>query len=72
VRVNLDAIMSAPDAALWFSKLRGTKVTRHTIHGWHARYPELLPKRRGGFKYGDLLRAEARARQATIETRRVA
>jgi hypothetical protein len=72
LRANLDTILSAPDAAMWFTRLRGTPVTRHTIYGWAARYPDLLPKRAGGYRYGDLLRAEARARNATRETRRVA
>ena len=73
MRCNLDAVLTAPDAALWFTKLRGTKVTRHTIYGWAARYPEMLPKQpAGGYRYGDLLAAEARARKAAIETRQVA
>lgn len=72
MRANLDTIFSVPDAVIWFTKLRKQKVTRATIYGWHARYPELLPKRAGGYRYGDLLRAEARARTAAAETRRVA
>lgn len=65
-----DTIMTAPDAALWFTHLRGTKVTRHTIHGWASRYA--LTKHAGGYRYGDLLRAEARARTAARATRSVA
>ena len=78
MRANLDIIMSVSDAMLWFTKLRGPelpKVTRATIDGWAARY-SLEQHTTGagqvGYRYGDLLQADARARKATIETRRVA
>jgi hypothetical protein len=73
VRCTLDVIMSAPDAALWFTNLRGPhgpKVTRATVYGWAARYK--LTKYDGGWRYGDLLQADARARTAIAQTRRVA
>lgn len=75
MNVNLDLIMSVPDAVIWITHIRGPrgrKVTRPTIYGWAARYPELLPKYDGGYRLGDLLRAEARSRIATADTRRVA
>lgn len=65
-----DTLMTAPEAATWFTRMRGKKMSRHVIHTWAARYK--LPKRPGGYRYGDLLRAEARARTAARETRRVA
>ena len=67
MRVNLDVIMSIPDAVLWFSKLRDEPTSRATIVGWIRRYE--LQRYPGGYRYGDLLQADARARRATREVR---
>lgn len=70
MRANLDTVLNVPDAALWFSQLRGTRVTTHTVYAWISRYE--LAKYPGGYRYGDLLRAEARARRGARDTQRVA
>jgi hypothetical protein len=70
MRADLDTILSVRDAALWFTKLRGSKVSTHTVYAWVSRYE--LVKNGAGYRYGDLLRAEARARRGARETQRVA
>lgn len=58
--VNLDAILTVKQIAQWFTMLRGTTVTTHTVYGWIR--ASQLTKRDGGYRYGDVLTAEARAR----------
>lgn len=58
--VDLDATLTVKAAAQWFTVLRGTTVTKHVVYGWVSRYQ--LVKNGAGYRYGDLLKAEARAR----------
>lgn len=60
--VNLDAILTVKQAAQWCTMLRddGKGVTTHTVYGWIRRYG--LVKRDGGYRYGDILGAEKKAR----------
>lgn len=60
MHVNLDAILTVKQTAQWFTMLRGTNVTTHTVYGWVKRYD--LTKHEGGYRLGDLLRAETKAR----------
>lgn len=63
MQCNLDAIFTVRDAATWFTHMRDDKpVTTHMVYGWIRRSG--LVKRDGGYRYGDLLRAETRARLA--------
>lgn len=64
MQCNLDAIFTVRDAAIWFTHMRanGKPVTTHAVRGWIKRSE--LVKRDGGYRYGDLVRAEARARNS--------
>ena len=70
LRANLDTILTVRDAAMLFTTLRGSKVSTHTVYAWISRYE--LVKNAGGYRYGDLLRAEARARRTQRAVRETA
>lgn len=62
MQCNLDAVLTVREIAFWCSHLRQRRVTTHMVYGWIRSYPDLMVKQDGGFRYGSVLQAEARAR----------